>query len=48
VATATTNRKTSDSVVGRLFSIAFANLIAVYAAIFSLFVEEVEAAPRFA
>jgi voltage-gated potassium channel len=27
--------------VGRLFSIAFANLIAVYAAIFSLFVEEV-------
>jgi voltage-gated potassium channel len=27
--------------VGRLFSIAFANLIAVYAAIFSLFVEEI-------
>ena len=27
--------------VGRLFSIAFANLIAVYAAIFSLFAEEV-------
>ena len=27
--------------VGRLFSIAFANLIAVYAAIFSVFVEKI-------